>query len=721
MFKPNFTFTGTPASTIGFGDTAQRMKAPSSRGPLRLLTTSLVLISALVTTGIPAGAAAKEGLQPGREGADLIVMAEPGQLTQVVMQLRDQGAVVGRGLPIINGVAIRSDSSRIDDIERIPGVDSVVIDSVLEPMSTNKSSKSSKSAKSTKPSGRGTTTTTAAPTIAAPTTAAPTTAAPTTAAPTTAAPSSVPTTTPTTVENQAAVTIPVAAPVDPAAAKDDKSKDDKSKDDKDDKSKEEKDDKSDKDDDTDPSTAAADKQDKGASATGSRDPGSLEAIARATGARSLWRRGVTGQGVDVALIDTGISPMPGLPVVINGADLSSDAANPNLRFLDGFGHGTHMAGIIAGKDAGANPLQQNGAFVGIAPDARIVNVKVGGMDGRVHSSQVVAAIDWVVQNRQANGMNIKVINLSYGAPATPNWRRDPLAWASEVAWRKGITVVAAAGNEGAGHELSSPAYSPEILAVGATETEVSRGGKGDYAIAPYTSTGTRRRPDLFVPGGHVISLRTKGSFIDTFLATKNVGERFTRGTGTSQATAVASGLAALLAQAQPTASPDQLKALLVEATDVSGKKRDVTGIEASIDVLDAFKAAKKRLPQVSTSDPFATCGNTWCRGIGDGSAAFVDWAKASWAGNSWTGSSWTGNSWTGSSWTGSSWTGNSWTGSSWTGSSWTQDTWAGSSWTGSSWTGSSWTGSSWTGSSWTGSSWTGSSWSGSSWSGTWDQ
>jgi serine protease AprX len=333
-------------------------------------------------------------------------------------------------------------------------------------------------------------------------------------------------------------------------------------------------------------------------------------------------------------------------------------------------------------------------------------------------------------------MNIRVVNLSYGAPATPDWRRDPLAWASEVAWRKGVLVVAAAGNEGTGHQLSSPAYSPEILAVGATETEVTRGGRTEYTIAPYTSTGQRRRPDLFVPGGHVISLRTKGSFVDTFLAKKNVGERFTRGSGTSQAAAVASGLAALLIEAYPTATPDQIKSMMIDATDFSGNRRDVTGIEASIDVTEAFKSAKKKLPTVQLSNPFATCGDTWCRGIGDGSAAFVDWAKAAWAGNSWSGSSWTGNSWTGSSWSGSSWTGNSWTGSSWTGSSWTgsswtgsywtgsswtQDVWAGSSWTGSSWTGSSWTGSSWTGSSWTGSSWAGSSWAGSSWAGTWDQ
>ncbi len=620
---------------------------------------ALSTLCAAATGGVQAAAAPLPSLKPGRNAADLIVMAEAGEITKVVAQMRAGGAEIGRGLPIINAVAVRSDATALARIEAMDGVDAVVADSLMTPMG-------------------------------------------------------------------AAVT------ADRTSKQSDRSNDksnEKSTDKSSDKTNE------DNASDDEKRSGQDDKQDKGASATGSRDPGSLEAIARATGARSLWRRGVTGKGVDVALIDTGIVPVVGSPVVVNGADLSADAANTNLRFLDGFGHGTHMAGIIAGRDPGADPLQQNGAFVGIAPDARIVNVKVGAMDGRVHSSQVVAAIDWVVQNRQANGMNIRVINLSYGAPATPDWRRDPLAWAAEVAWRKGIVVVAAAGNEGSGHELSSPAYSPEILAVGATDTEVSRGGKDDYSIAPYTSTGTRRRPDLFVPGGHVISLRAKGSFVDSFLATQNVGERFTRGSGTSQATAVTSGLAALLIEAQPSATPDQIKALLLDGTDISGRKQDVTGIEASIDVLGSYKAAKKRLPQVRATDPFATCGTSWCRGIGDGSPTFIDWAKAAWTGSSWNGSSWNGNSWNGSSWSGSSWSGNSWngsswngsswngsswSGSSWSGSSWSQEMWAGSSWNGSSWNGSSWNGSSWSGSSWSGSSWNGNSWSGSSWSGAWD-
>jgi serine protease AprX len=451
----------------------------------------------------------------------------------------------------------------------------------------------------------------------------------------------------------------------------------------------------------------------------SRDAGSVESIARVTGARSLWGQGITGKGVDVALIDTGVAPLEGAPVTISGADLSSDAANTNIRFNDGYGHGTHMAGIIAGRDSSVtNPRQAKGRFVGIAPDARIVNVKVGAMDGSVHTSQVVAALDWVVQNRQQNGLNIKVVNLSYGSPATTDWQRDPLAWAAEVAWRRGVMVVAAAGNDGPGRELGSPAYSPVVLAVGATEVETERNGRNDYVVSAFTSTGTRRRPDMYVPGAHVASLRVQGSFIDTFLAKAIVNQQLSRGTGTSQATAVASGLAALLFEAYPTATPDQIKALLVGTVRGAATKRDpLTGIETNVDVRDAWKAGKKGLPVVAATDPFADCASQWCRGIGDGSQTLRDWAQSSWSGAAWTGSQWTGAQWTGASWTGSQWTGNQWTGAAWTGSQWTGSQWTGSQWTGSQWTGSQWTGASWTGSQWTGNQWTGAAWTGSQWTG----
>ena len=178
----------------------------------------------------------------------------------------------------------------------------------------------------------------------------------------------------------------------------------------------------------------------------STDAGSLQTTAEVIGATRFWSRGETGQGVDVAVIDSGVAPVEGLDTaekLVYGPDLSFESQHDNLRNLDTFGHGTHMAGIIAGRDTlppRTNRRPQPGGFVGIAPGARIVSVKVADRGGAADVSQVIAAIDWVVQHRRSGGLNIRVLNLSFGTDGVQDYRVDPLAYAAEVAWRKGIEI-----------------------------------------------------------------------------------------------------------------------------------------------------------------------------------------------------------------------------------------------------------------------------------------
>jgi serine protease AprX len=213
-----------------------------------------------------------------------------------------------------------------------------------------------------------------------------------------------------------------------------------------------------------------------------RDTGSLHTVATTHGAQHTWKkndatgRKITGKGVTVALIDTGVSPVEGLDAagkIINGPDLSLDGQAPNLRHLDGFGHGTHMAGIIAGRDSAVPVAGATGAknFVGVAPDARVLNMKVATADGATDVSQVIAAIDWVVQHRNDNGMNVRVINVSYGTSSSQSYVLDPLAHAVENAWRAGVVVVAAAGNDGPGQVLTMPAVDPYVIAVGGQRSQ----------------------------------------------------------------------------------------------------------------------------------------------------------------------------------------------------------------------------------------------------------
>ena len=294
------------------------------------------------------------------------------------------------------------------------------------------------------------------------------------------------------------------------------------------------------------------------------------------------------------MLDTGVAPVAGLSdKIVNGPDLSLDYQDGLPESVDAYGHGTHMAGIIAGRDAGS--LYDPTKFVGVAPDARIVNVKVGAADGATDVSQVIAGIDWVVQHRNDNGMNIKVLNLSFGTLSKQSYTVDPLAYAAEVAWMHGVMVVAAAGNDGAtAHQLADPAYDPRILAVGAYDPNNSF-RPSDWTPADFTNSGSaKREPDVFAPGMHVASLRVPGSYVDTNYPESQVGDRFTRGSGTSQATAVTAGLAADLFDRYPWATPDQIKNVLVRSDDaVHGQRpcRTLLGLDADTGPVNGAQGA----------------------------------------------------------------------------------------------------------------------------------
>jgi serine protease AprX len=462
-----------------------------------------------------------------------------------------------------------------------------------------------------------------------------------------------------------------------------------------------------------------------------------------TKAQSYWAAGHTGSGVTVALIDSGTVGVEGLTTsgkVINGADLSFESQDPDLRYLDTYGHGTHMAGIISGKDAnvpGNLAYADDRYFLGMAPNARILNVKVADYGGAVDVSQVIAAIDWVVEHRNDNGMNVKVINLSFGTDGTQTHLIDPLARAVEVAWLKGIVVVVAAGNDGNSAALRNPAYDPFVIAVGATDPK-GTDAVSDDVVTSFTNCGTdTRHVDLVAPGSSVVSLRNPGSAADVEFPSAQVGTRFFKGTGTSQATAVVSGAAALVVSQRPGITPDQVKALLMNtASPIPGASSNCQG--AGTLNLEAALYAPTPV-SVQTAAPGTGAGSIeGSRGtyhlVHQGDTLDGEWdifgkrfdakkwadkalAETSWSGGSWNGASWSGTSWSGTSWSGTSWSGISWSGTSWSGASWSGASWSGGSWSGASWSGGSWSGASWSAGTWSGGSWSGGSWSGASWSG----
>lgn len=477
--------------------------------------------------------------------------------------------------------------------------------------------------------------------------------------------------------------------------------------------------------------------------SGTVDTGTMSAITELTGAQDAWAAGVTGAGVDVAVIDTGVTPVPGLDApdkVVVGPDLSFEAPGASVTGLDANGHGTFMAGVIAGRDVGAD-LDDPDAFVGMAPDSRIIDVKVGAADGAADVTQVIAAVDWVTQHAHDPGLNIRVLSLSFGTEADQDYDVDPLAQAVEQAWAHGIIVVAAAGNDGKPtRDLANPAADPYLLAAGADDPNGTM-DPSDDRVPDFAQHGTVARPvDVIAPGMHVLGLRVPGSYLDTRPSNAGQeGERYQRGSGTSQAAAVVSGAAALLAQAHPDASPDTIKALLTDtATPVlrgSGRpsapgQRLYSG-HGLIDLAAALAAAPEDRPQTWP----ASTGTGTLDGARGGALVSTDGvdlvgqqdifgrpfdsvaqAEAQVRATAWSGGTWNGTVWSGAGWGPAGWAAGPWADPTWAGTTWPTTIGTELQWTGSQWTGSHWTGSHWTGSHWTGSHWTGSHWSSANWS-----
>jgi serine protease AprX len=435
--------------------------------------------------------------------------------------------------------------------------------------------------------------------------------------------------------------------------------------------------------------------------------GSLYTIAnQVTGASAMWDAGYTGKGVDVAVIDSGVVPVDGFKTpgkVVYGPDLSLEANGP-AKNLDTFGHGTHMAGIIAGRDsaAGASVTGDSSNFVGMAPDSRIVSIKIADAKGQTDVSQAIAAIDWVVQNRNKNGLNIRVLNMSFGTDGVQDYLLDPLAYAAEQAWHKGIVVVVAVGNEGFGTaKVNNPAYDPYLIAVGSNNAN-GTATTADDVVSSFSNDGDgTRNPDLVAPGDKVVSLRSPGSYLDATYPAARIGERFFRGSGTSQSTAVVSGAAALLLSQRPELTPDQVKALLTRTAEpIPGATAAQQGaglVDLATAKDTATPADAKQTFAVSTGvgsleaargSVHVTVGGREIRGEVDVRGKAFDvrkWATGLRNGGNWNGMSWSGMSWSGMSWSGMSWSGMSWSGMSWSGMSWSGMSWSGMSWSGMSW------------------------------------
>jgi serine protease AprX len=416
-----------------------------------------------------------------------------------------------------------------------------------------------------------------------------------------------------------------------------------------------------------------------------------DAFSGQTGAAQLWAQGITGAGVNVAVLDTGVQALPDFSGrMVDGVDLSGG----NNPWQDDYGHGTFVAGLIAGNGASSN-----GAYTGEAPGAGLVSVKVAGASGQTDLANVIAGVGWTIANRSAD--NISVLNMSLGYLPIASTVVDPLDQAVEQAWESGITVVTSAGNSGPGNgTVTSPGDDPLVITVGAVDDGAQANPAND-TMTTFSSVGPTNpdgwfKPDLVTSGRSVVSLRDPGSTIDAQNPSARVGSTNFVGSGTSFSAAVTSGAAALLISADPSYTPNTVKGTLLGTTMQGPVGNPFVDGHGILNVAAAVSSAPMTLNQ-----PVPTVLTL----LGETVDLEAAGAMSSWNADNWTGSHWNGSHWNGSTWNGSHWNGSTWNGSTWNGSAWNGSTWNGSHWNGSTWNGSTWNGSTWNGSHWNGSTW----------------
>ena len=280
-----------------------------------------------------------------------------------------------------------------------------------------------------------------------------------------------------------------------------------------------------------------------------------------------------GAGVTVAVVDSGVALHPEIQTMVAAVDFVGlyDPLFAPGGSVDPHGHGTHVAGIIVGNGSHSDDAK----FAGIAPEASLVSLRVLDGLGRGRSSDMLAALQWVLDHKNEYG--IRVLNLSLGHPVFEAPEVDPLVQAVDALWDAGVVVVCAAGNSGRdGHgTVTSPCNSRKVITVGASNDRQTL-DLTDDTVATYSSRGPTRlslvaKPDILAPGNRIISTRSAGSHLDLLYPTNRVAgdssqpdvfEHFEL-SGTSMASPFVAGAAVLMLQQDPSLNPGTVKARLM--------------------------------------------------------------------------------------------------------------------------------------------------------------
>ncbi len=404
-------------------------------------------------------------------------------------------------------------------------------------------------------------------------------------------------------------------------------------------------------------------------------PGELSLYTKIIHASDVWAQGINGQGISVAVLDSGVAAADDLSLPASRIVASVDFTGQPAPGDPG-GHGTHVAGIIAGN--GTDSAQ---ARMGVAPAAKIVDVRVIQSDGTADLSSIIAGIQWVVQNRKT--YNIRVMNLSFGADSTIPYRDDVLASTVEMAWANGIVVVTAAGNGGPNPgTVVTPGSDPFVITVGALDDNGTLATTDD-SLAVFSSHGPTvdgfQKPDVLAPGRKIVSLRVPKSFLDILLPDRITDSNYFRLSGTSMSSPVVAGTAALILQKNPNLKPNQVKALLMQtAHKVSGATDPNSGGAGLIDAYLSVNGIPSTNANrgITPADSFARATYPILKGIPLASL----WRDPNYKGINWSNITWDNITWDRTTWENITWDNITWDNITWSNITWDNITWSNITW-----------------------------------------
>jgi len=433
---------------------------------------------------------------------------------------------------------------------------------------------------------------------------------------------------------------------------------------------------------------------------------------------TAWNAGLDGSEIQVATIDTGAWPhddltkaAPGVPAN-KGNRLLTVSTNPQATdAYDHYGHGTHVAGIIAG-----NGYDSGGQYIGVAPNSLLVAVKVSDDLGNANEGDIITGLEWVYQANR-HGFHIRAVNLSVASTVAQSFDKSAMDAEVEKLWLSGVTVVAAAGN-GNGSVQYAPGNDPFAITVGSIDdnyqTSLAASPMAAWALYGRTQDGFAK-PEVVADGSHVVSLLAPGSALSLQHPTNMVGGSYFKMGGTSMAAPQVVGMAALMLQNNPSLSNGRIKRALRHSSvrfgsiaytpwlGTNGGFMDVNAV-GDLDNGDDNSA----LVTSQSFDPGT--GNILAAGSWYGGATFpgAPWDSVSWNSVSWNSVSWNSVSWNNANsntpilvspaaigWNSVSWNSVSWNSVSWNSVSWNSVSWNSVSWNSVSWNSVSWNSVSW--------------------------